>query len=146
MLTRIYGTVFPTQKELDEYLERIELAKARDHRKLGREMDLFTFSEYVGAGMPLYTPKGALIRKLLNDYIEEEQKKIGYEQVWTPQIAKGELFKLSGHYDKYKDDMFSVHSHYTKEEYFLKPMNCPQHTQIYASRPRSYKDLPIRIR
>lgn len=144
MLTRIYGTVFPTQKELDEYLERIELAKARDHRKLGREMDLFTFSEYVGAGMPLYTPKGALIRKLLNDYIEEEQKKIGYEQVWTPQIAKGELFKLSGHYDKYKDDMFLVKSHYSEEEFFLKPMNCPQHTQIYASRPRSYKDLPLR--
>lgn len=144
MLTRIYGTAFSTQKELDEYLERVELAKARDHRKLGREMDLFSFSEYVGSGMPLYTPKGALIRKLLNDYIEEEQIKLGYTQVWTPQIAKAELFKLSGHYDKYKDDMFLVKSHYSEEEFFLKPMNCPQHTQIYAARARSYKDLPLR--
>ncbi len=144
MLTRIYGTVFPTQKELDEYLEKIELAKARDHRKLGREMDLFTFSEYVGSGMPLYTPKGALIRRLLNEYIEEEQVKLGYAQVWTPQIAKAELFKISGHYDKYKDDMFTVHSHYSEEEFYLKPMNCPQHTQIYSSKPRSYKDLPLR--
>jgi len=144
MLTRIYGTIWPTQKELEEYLENLELAKARDHRKLGREMDLFTFSENVGSGMPLYTPKGALIRKLLNDYIEDEQVKLGYTQVWTPQIAKAELFKLSGHYDKYKDDMFLVKSHYSEEEFFLKPMNCPQHTQIYASRARSYKDLPLR--
>lgn len=144
MLTRIYGTVFPTQKELDEYLESVELAKARDHRKLGREMDLFTFSEYVGSGMPLYSPKGALIRRLLNEYIEEEQVKLGYTQVWTPQIAKAELFKLSGHYEKYKDDMFLVKSHYSEEEFFLKPMNCPQHTQIYSSQSRSYKDLPLR--
>jgi threonyl-tRNA synthetase len=107
-------------------------------------MDLFTFSEYVGSGMPLYTPKGALIRRLLNQYIEDEQVKIGYTQVWTPQIAKAELFKISGHYDKYKDDMFVVKSHYSEEEFFLKPMNCPQHTQIYASKSRSYKDLPLR--
>ncbi len=144
MLTRIYGTIFPTQKELDEYLSLQEEAKKRDHRKLGREMDLFTFSEYVGSGMPLYTPKGALIRRLLNQYIEDEQVKIGYTQVWTPQIAKAELFKISGHYDKYKDDMFVVKSHYSEEEFFLKPMNCPQHTQIYASKSRSYKDLPLR--
>ena len=144
MLTRIYGTAFPSQKELDDYLTQIEEAKKRDHRKLGKEMDLFCFSEYVGSGMPLYTPKGTLIRKLLNDYVEEEQTKLGYTQVWTPQIAKAELFKLSGHYDKYKDDMFTVHSHYSDEEFFLKPMNCPQHTQIYASKPRSYKDLPLR--
>lgn len=144
MLTRIYGTAFTSQKDLDEYLANLELAKKRDHRKLGREMDLFTFSDLVGSGMPLYTPKGALIRRLLNEYIEEEQKKLGYEQVWTPQIAKGELFKTSGHYDKYKDDMFTVHSHYSKEEFFLKPMNCPQHTQIYGCQPRSYKDLPLR--
>ena len=144
MLTRIYGTIFPTQKELDEYLSLQEEAKKRDHRKLGREMDLFTFSEYVGSGMPLYTPKGALIRRLLNQYIEDEQIKIGYTQVWTPQIAKAELFKISGHYDKYKDDMFVVKSHYSEEEFFLKPMNCPQHTQIYASKSRSYKDLPLR--
>ncbi len=145
MLTRIYGTVFPTEKELEDYLSAQEEAKKRDHRKLGKELDLFTFSDMVGSGMPLYSPKGALIRRLLNNYIEEEQVKIGYTQVWTPQIAKAELFKISGHYDKYKDDMFTVHSHYTKEEFFLKPMNCPQHTQIYASRPRSYKDLPLRL-
>lgn len=145
MLTRIYGTAFKTKDDLHKYLEQIELAKKRDHRKLGREMDLFTFSEYVGSGMPLYTPKGALIRKLLNQFIEDEQVKLGYTQVWTPQIAKGELFKISGHYDKYKDDMFTVHSHYSEEEFFLKPMNCPQHTQIYAGKPRSYKDLPLRL-
>lgn len=144
MLTRIYGTVFPSKTALEEYLNQIEEAKKRDHRKLGKEMDLFTFSEHVGSGLPLYTPKGALVRKLLNDYIEEEQVKLGYTQVWTPQIAKASLFKLSGHYDKYKEDMFQVVSHYSEEEYYLKPMNCPQHTQIYSSKPRSYRDLPLR--
>jgi threonyl-tRNA synthetase len=144
MLTRIYGTVFPTKAELDQYLNTIEEAKKRDHRKLGRDLDLFTFSDLVGSGLPLYTPKGALIRRLLTDFIETEQQKLGYNQVWTPQIAKGELFKISGHYEKYKDDMFTVHSHYSEEEFFLKPMNCPQHTQIYASKLRSYKDLPLR--
>ncbi|KKT54245.1 MAG: Threonine-tRNA ligase [Candidatus Woesebacteria bacterium GW2011_GWA1_44_23] len=145
MLTRIYGTVFPTQKELDEYLTLQEEAKKRDHRKLGRELDLFTFSELVGAGLPLYTPKGALLRRLVNDYVESVQAAQGYTQVWTPQIAKAELFKTSGHYDKYKDSMFKVTSNYSEEEYFLKPMNCPQHTQIYASKARSYRDLPIRL-
>ena len=145
MLTRIYGTVFPTQKELDEYLTLQEEAKKRDHRKLGRELDLFTFSELVGAGLPLYTPKGALLRRLVNDYVESVQAAQGYTQVWTPQIAKAELFKTSGHYDKYKDSMFKVTSNYSEEEFFLKPMNCPQHTQIYASKARSYRDLPIRL-
>jgi len=145
MLTRIYGTTFPSKEELDDYLKTQEEAKKRDHRKLGKALDLFTFSDYVGPGLPLYTPKGALLRRLLNELIEEEQKKLGYEQVWTPQIGKAELFKKSGHYDKYKDDMFKVTSNYSEEEFFLKPMNCPQHTQIYASRPRSYKDLPIRL-
>ncbi|PIP57127.1 threonine--tRNA ligase, partial [Candidatus Woesebacteria bacterium CG22_combo_CG10-13_8_21_14_all_45_10] len=145
MLTRIYGTAFPTQKELDEFLKQQEEAKKRDHRKLGKELDLFTFSDLVGAGLPLYTPKGALLRKLVNDYVESVQVKQGYTQVWTPQIAKAELFKTSGHYDKYKDLMFRVVSNYSDEEFFLKPMNCPQHTQIYASKPRSYKDLPIRL-
>ncbi len=144
MLTRIYGTAFPTKDELMKHLHMLEEAKKRDHRKLGREMDLFTFSEHVGGGLPLYTPKGALVRRLLTDFIEEEQVKLGYTQVWTPQIAKASLFKLSGHYDKYKDDMFRVVSNYSDEEYFLKPMNCPQHTQIYASRARSYRDLPLR--
>ena len=144
MLTRIYGTVFPTKNELDEYLKHQEEAKLRDHRKLGKELDLFTFSDLVGSGLPLYTPKGALLRKLLNDYVNDIQTNEGYEQVWTPQIAKGELFKKSGHYDKFKEDMFIVKSHYSDEEMFLKPMNCPQHTQIYSSKQRSYRDLPLR--
>jgi len=145
MLTRIYGTVFPTQKELDEYLNLQEEAKKRDHRKLGRELDLFTFSELVGAGLPLYTPRGALMRRLVNEYVESVQSAQGYSQVWTPQIAKAELFKTSGHYDHYKDSMFKVISNYSDEEFYLKPMNCPQHTQIYASKARSYRDLPIRL-
>lgn len=145
MLTRIYGTAFFTQEELDHYLWLQEEAKKRDHRKLGRELDLFSFSEYVGSGMPLYSPKGALVRRLLNGYVEELQSKQGYLQVHTPQIAKAELFKKSGHYDKYKEDMFRVVSNYSDEEFFLKPMNCPQHTQIYASQARSYRDLPLRL-
>lgn len=145
MLTRIYGTIFPSQKELDEYLTLKEEAKKRDHRKLGKELDIFTFSDMVGAGLPLYTPKGALIRRLVNEYVESVQSKEGYMQVWTPQIAKADLFKTSGHYDHYKDSMFKVISNYSEEEFYLKPMNCPQHTQIYASQARSYRDLPIRM-
>lgn len=145
MLTRIYATCFPSQKELDEYLARQEEAKKRDHRKLGKELDLFTFSDLVGKGLPLYTQRGALVRRLLNDYVESIQSQEGYMQVWTPQIARAELFKISGHYDKYKENLFQVKSNYSDEEMFLKPMNCPQHTQIYASRPRSYRDLPIRM-
>jgi threonyl-tRNA synthetase len=144
MLTRIYGVAFETKEELDKYLWMLEEAKKRDHRKLGKQLDLFTFSDLVGSGFPLYTPKGALVRRLLNDYIEELQSAAGYTQVWTPQVAKAELFKTSGHYDKYKDDMFRVVSNYSEEEFYLKPMNCPQHTQIYASQMRSYRDLPIR--
>lgn len=145
MLTRIYGTAFETQEELDHYLWLQEEAKKRDHRKLGRELDLFSFSDYVGSGMPLYSPKGALVRRLLNGYVEDLQSRQGYYQVHTPQIAKAELFKKSGHYDKYKEDMFRVVSNYSDEEFFLKPMNCPQHTQIYAAQARSYRDLPLRL-
>jgi len=145
MLTRIYGTTFPTQKELDKHLSMLEEAKKRDHRKLGKRLGLFTFSKFVGPGLPLYPPKGALLRRLVNDHVEDIQSKEGYQQVWTPQIAKAELFKTSGHYDKYKINMFKVLSNYSDEEFFLKPMNCPQHTQIYASQPRSYKELPIRF-
>ena len=145
MLTRIYGLAFNTKEELDTYLTQKEEALKRDHRKLGKELDLFTFSEYVGSGLPLYTARGALIRRLLNDYIESLQSEAGYMQVWTPQIAKASLFKKSGHYDKYKEDMFRVVSNDSDEEFYLKPMNCPQHTQIYASKKRSYRDLPIRI-
>ncbi|MFA5987367.1 MAG: threonine--tRNA ligase [Candidatus Paceibacterota bacterium] len=144
MLTRIYGVAFENKEKLDAYLNMLKEAEKRDHRKLGKEMDLFTFSEYIGSGLPLYTPRGALIRRLLNEYIESLQSKVGYTQVWTPQIAKAELFKISGHYDKYKDDMFKVSSNYSEEEFFLKPMNCPQHTQIYKSQMRSYRDLPLR--
>ena len=143
-LTRIYGYAFETKDALQKHLTMIEEAKKRDHRKLGKQLDLFTFSEYVGSGLPLYTPRGALVRRLLNDYVESLQSAADYTQVWTPQIAKAELFKRSGHYDKYKGDMFRVVSNYSKEEFFLKPMNCPQHTQIYASEPRSYRDLPLR--
>ncbi|MDP4009608.1 MAG: threonine--tRNA ligase [Candidatus Shapirobacteria bacterium] len=144
MLTRIYGTAFENQEELNEYLKNLQEAAKRDHRKLGRELDLFTFSDLVGSGLPLFTPKGAFIRRSLNEFIESLQTKKGYSQVWTPQIAKAKLFKISGHYDKYKDDMFHVVSNYSEEEFFLKPMNCPQHTQIYASQQRSYRDLPIK--
>jgi len=144
MLTRIYGLAFASKKELDDYLTLIEEAKKRDHRKFGKQLDLFTFSPLVGSGLPLYTPRGAFIRRTLNEYIEELQTKAGYEQVWTPQIAKADLFKLSGHYDKYKENLFRVHSNYSEEEFYLKPMNCPQHTQIYVSQPHSYRDLPIR--
>ncbi len=145
MLTRLYGTAYGSKEELDQHIWRMEEAKKRDHRKLGRELDLFTFSDLVGSGFPLYTPKGAMIRRLLNQFVEEMQTAEGYQQVWTPQVAKGELFKASGHYDKYVGDMFRVVSNYSDDEFFLKPMNCPQHTQIYASSGRSYRDLPIRM-
>jgi len=145
MLMRVYGTAFDSKEALDKYLWQLEEAKKRDHRKLGRELDLFTFSDMVGSGFPLYTPRGALVRRLLNSYVEEMQTAEGYQQVWTPQVAKAELYKTSGHYDKYKGDMFRVISNYSEDEFFLKPMNCPQHTQIYASQMRSYKDLPIRM-
>ena len=145
MLTRIYGLAFETEKELQDHLNMLAEAEKRDHRKLGEALDLFTFSELVGPGLPLYTFKGTAVLNEIKNYSNELQKEIGYQEVITPSMNRAELFKVSGHYDKYKDDMFTVHSHYTKEQYFLKPMNCPQHTQIYASRSRSYKDLPIRI-
>ncbi len=145
MLTRIYGTAFETQEELDKYVSLLEEARKRDHRKLGKEMDLFSFSDLIGSGLPLYSPKGAFIRRTLNNFVEEMQIAEGYTQVWTPQIAKADLFKTSGHYDKYKDSMFRVVSNYSDEEMFLKPMNCPQHTQIFAAQSRSYRDLPLRL-
>ncbi len=140
MLTRIYGLAFNTKEDLDAYEKQQEEARKRDHRKLGKELDLFIFSELIGPGLPVYTPKGAII-----NYSNELQMGIGYEEVHTPNINKAELFKVSGHYEKYKEDMFRVVSNYTEEEYYLKPMNCPHHTQIYASKPRSYRDLPVRI-
>lgn len=144
MLTRIYGTVFPTQKELDEYLEMLEEAKKRNHRKLGKELDLFTFSELVGKGLPLFTPKGVLLRELLNNFSQELRLKQGYQRVWTPHIAKTDLYKTSGHWDKFGDELFLVKSQETEDKLVLKPMNCPHHQQIYASRKRSYRELPIK--
>ncbi|MFA4833419.1 MAG: threonine--tRNA ligase [Patescibacteria group bacterium] len=145
MLTRIYAVAFANKKELGDYLKMMEEAEKRDHRKLGKELDLFVFSDLVGPGLPLYTFKGTIIRREIINFSNELQREIGYQEVHTPNMNKAELFKVSGHYDKYKEDMFRVVSNYTDEEYFLKPMNCPQHTQIYASEMRSYRDLPIRI-
>lgn len=144
MLQRIYGTAFLTENDLKKFLKQKEEAEKRDHRKIGQELDLFTFSELVGSGLPLYTPRGSFLRRTINNYVEEVQAAEKYEQVWTPQIAKAKLFQISGHYEKYREGMFRVHSNYSDEEFYLKPMNCPQHTQIYASRPRSYRDLPLR--
>lgn len=144
MLTRVYGAAFENKDALDEYLVRREEAKRRDHRKLGRELDLFVFSDLVGPGLPLYTPRGAGILGRIRDFSRSLRRELGYEEVHTPQINKGDLFRASGHYEKYREDMFLVRSNYTEEEYFLKPMNCPQHTQLYASQIRSYRDLPVR--
>lgn len=144
MLTRIYGTAFSSKKELDEYLEKLDQAKLRDHRKLGKELDLFVFSDLVGSGLPLFTPRGTILRKSLLDFSEELQSQNGYERVFIPHITKTELYKKSGHWDKFGAELFLVKSQETNEEFVLKPMNCPHHTQIYASRKRSYRDLPIR--
>jgi threonyl-tRNA synthetase len=145
MLQRIYGVGFATEKDLKEYLDKVAEAEKRDHRKLGKELGLFVFSDLVGPGLPLYTAKGNIVLQEIAKYSSELQHRIGYSEVLTPNINKAELFKVSGHYEKYKDDMLKVKSNYTKEEYYLKPMNCPQHTQLYASEKRSYRDLPIRI-
>lgn len=145
MLTRVYGTTFESEEELKEYLRIQEEAKQRDHRKIAKEQGLIVFSELVGAGLPMYTPRGTVLRNGVYNYSRELNAKIGYQEVHTPNYNRGELFKVSGHYDKYKDDMLKVSSNYSDEEMFLKPMNCPQHTQIYASQLRSYKDLPIRL-
>ncbi len=144
MLTRIYGTAFATKKELDEYLAMLEEAKKRDHRKIGRELDLFVISNLVGAGLPLFTPKGTLLRDLLAEFSESLQKKYGYQKVWIPHIAKTDLYKKSGHWDKFGDELFLVKSQETDDQFVMKPMNCPHHIQIYESRPRSYRELPIR--
>jgi threonyl-tRNA synthetase len=146
MMTRIYGVTFPKQKELTEYLELLEEAKKRDHRKLGAELDLFTFSDKVGAGLPLWLPKGTALRNRLEGFMREQQLKRGYQEVITPHIGKKELYITSGHYEKYGSDSFQpIHTPKEGEEFLLKPMNCPHHCEIYASRPHSYKELPLRI-
>ncbi|MBN2773360.1 MAG: threonine--tRNA ligase [Prolixibacteraceae bacterium] len=146
MLTRVYGVTFPKQKMLDDYLVMVEEAKKRDHRKLGKEMGLFAFSESVGQGLPLWLPKGAQLRAQLEDFLKKVQKKYGYEQVITPHIGDVKLYKTSGHYEKYGKDSFqTIKTPAEGEEYMLKPMNCPHHCEIYKAFPRSYKDLPIRM-
>jgi threonyl-tRNA synthetase len=145
MLTRIYGVTFPKAKLLEEYLLLLEEAKKRDHRKIGKEMDLFAFSPAVGMGLPLWLPKGAMLREQLEIFLKKVQKKFGYEQVITPHIGDVNLYKTSGHYEKYGKDSFQpIHTPQEGEEYLLKPMNCPHHCEIYKSKPRSYKDLPVR--
>lgn len=145
-LTRIYGITFPKKKELDEYLVLLEEAKKRDHRKIGKELELFTFSEKVGAGLPLWLPKGTDLRERLTAFMKKAQDNSGYEQVMTPHIAHSALYKTSGHYEKYGEDSFRpIKTPNPDEEFFLKPMNCPHHCEIYKSKPRSYRDLPIRM-
>ena len=144
MLTRIYGVAFETEEELKEYLQRLEEAKARDHRKLGKELDLFSFSELVGAGLPLFSPRGTVLRDVLTNYSLSLRAKHGFERVWTPHITKLDLYKASGHYAKFGAELFLVHSQVNGEEFALKPMDCPHHAQIFASRPRTYKEMPVR--
>lgn len=146
MLTRIYGITFPKKALLDEYLALVEEAKKRDHRKLGKELELFTFSPRVGQGLPLWLPKGAALRERLENFLKGVQKQYGYEQVITPHIGMKDLYVTSGHYAKYGKDSFQpIHTPDENEEFLLKPMNCPHHCEIYRSKPRSYKDLPVRL-
>lgn len=145
-LTRVYGISFPKQKLLKEYLELLEEAKKRDHRKLGRELELFTFSQKVGSGLPLWLPKGVALRSRLEDFLKKAQKKAGYEMVMTPHIGQKELYVTSGHYSKYGEDSFQpIKTPKIDEEFLLKPMNCPHHCEIYKFKPHSYKDLPKRF-
>ena len=145
-MTRVYGVSFPKKKLLDEYLQLLEEAKRRDHRKIGKEMELFMFSDLVGKGLPMWMPKGTALRLRLEDFLKKIQKKFGYQQVMTPHIGSKSLYVTSGHYAKYGKDSFQpIHTPEEGEEYILKPMNCPHHCAIYAWKPRSYKDLPIRM-
>lgn len=143
-MQRLYGVAFETQEELDKYLEMLEEAKKRDHRKIGQELDLFTFSPLVGSGLPLFTPRGTVLRDELSTYSNELRQAYGFEKVWTPHITKKDLYEKSGHWDKFGDQLFLVKSQETSDELALKPMNCPHHTQIYITKARSYRDLPLR--
>ncbi|MBQ5879835.1 MAG: threonine--tRNA ligase, partial [Alistipes sp.] len=146
MLTRIYGVSFPKKSMLDEYIQMMEEAKKRDHRKLGKDLELFTFSQRVGQGLPLWLPKGTALRDRLEQFLRKVQQQHGYQQVITPPIGNKELYVTSGHYAKYGKDSFQpIKTPIEGEEYFLKPMNCPHHCEIYRSKPRSYKDLPVRL-
>ena len=143
-MQRIYGVAFATQEELDEYLNRLEIAKQRDHRKLGKELDLYTTSPLVGIGLPLFTPRGTILRDIVAQYSNQLRQNFGFEKVWTPHITKKDLYETSGHWAKFGEELFLVKSQETSDEMALKPMNCPHHTQIFASRPRSYRDMPVR--
>ena len=143
-MQRIYGVAFATQAELDQYLDRLEQAKLRDHRKLGKELDLFTFSPLVGSGLPMFTPRGTILRDLLSGFTNQCRQDIGFTKVWTPNMTKHELYEKSGHWAKFGAELFLIKSQETSDQFVMKPMNCPHHAQIYASRPRSYKEMPLR--
>lgn len=144
-MQRLYGVAFETKEELDAYLVRLEEAKLRDHRKLGKELDLYTVSPLVGPGLPLFTPRGTVLRDIMSTYSNQLRQRYGFQKVWTPHITKKELYEASGHWAKFGDELFLVTSQETSDNFALKPMNCPHHTQIYASSPRSYKDMPVRF-
>ena len=143
-LQRVYGLAFPTQDELERHIQMLEEAKRRDHRRLGQELDLFTFSDLVGPGLPLFTPRGTLVRRLLEDFVQSLQEPLDYRRVQIPHITKNDLYKTSGHWEKFHEDLFHVRGK-SGEEFCIKPMNCPHHTQIFACRQRSYRDLPLRF-
>ena len=143
-MQRLYGVAFATQEELDEYMKKLELAKQRDHRKLGKELDLYTTSPLVGVGLPLFTPRGTILRDIVAQYSNQLRQRFGFEKVWTPHITKKDLYETSGHWAKFGEELFLVKSQETSDEMALKPMNCPHHTQIFASQPRSYRDMPVR--
>ena len=144
-MQRLYGVAFATQEELDQYLEMLEQAKLRDHRKLGKELDLYTVSTLVGSGLPLFTPRGTVLRDIFAQYSNQLRQEYGFQKVWTPHITETALYETSGHWSKFGDELFLVTSQETDDKMALKPMNCPHHTQIYASKPHSYRDLPIRF-
>lgn len=143
-MQRLYGVAFATQAELDDYLDRLEQAKQRDHRKLGQELDLYTTSSLVGVGLPLFSPRGTVLRELLARYSNQLREQRGFQKVWIPHITKKDLYETSGHWAKFGDELFLVKSQETSGDFVMKPMNCPHHTQIFASQPRSYRDMPVR--
>lgn len=143
-MQRVYGVAFAAEQELNDYLHMLEEAKKRDHRRLGAELDLFILSDLVGSGLPLFTPRGTVLREELGKYSQKLREDRGFERIWTPNIAKTDLYKASGHWDKFGDELFLVKSQETDDEFVLKPMNCPHHIQIYASSPRSYRELPLK--
>jgi threonyl-tRNA synthetase len=143
-MQRVYGVAFATPKELRQYLDMLEEAKKRDHRKLGQELDLFVFSELVGSGLPMFTPRGTVLREEISAFSNELRQRYDFQKVWTPHITKKDLYEKSGHWAKFGDELFLVKSQETSDQLALKPMNCPHHTRIYAAQPRSYRDLPLR--